>query len=80
MLALVGCAPTPEATCDRLEALAAKDASHMQLSHARCIARMREMKERDPDAYRCAARTVAKLTSLETALLAVSVCDPTSGD
>jgi hypothetical protein len=72
---LGGCTPSPAETCQRLEDLAAKDPAGFKLSTAKCLARMNEMKERDGDAYKCAARTVAKLPNIETALLAVSVCD-----
>jgi hypothetical protein len=39
---------------------------------------MNEMKQRDPEAYKCAAKTIAKLDNLDTAFLAISVCDPNS--
>jgi len=71
----VGCTPTPEETCNRLDDLGRKDPAGFKLSMGKCMARMNEMKDRDPDAYKCAAKTVAKLTSIDTALLAVSVCD-----
>ncbi|MGZ3420281.1 MAG: hypothetical protein ACXVEF_36310 [Polyangiales bacterium] len=70
-----GCTPSPSDTCKRLEDLGAKDPAGFKLSMSKCMDRMNEMKERDPEAYKCAARTVAKLTSIDTALLAVSVCD-----
>jgi hypothetical protein len=74
-LSFVGCTPSPSDTCHRLEDLGSKDPSGFKLSMDKCLARMNEMRERDPDAYKCAARTVAKLSSIDTALLAVSVCD-----
>jgi hypothetical protein len=70
-----GCTPTPEDTCHRLDELSKRDASGFSLSWKKCMARMSEMKDRDPEAYRCTAKTVAKLQSIDTALLAVSVCD-----
>lgn len=75
LLALVGCTPSPSDTCKRLDGLATSEPSGFQLSMDKCLARMNEMKERDPDAYKCAARTIARVTSIDTALLAVSVCD-----
>ena len=70
-----GCTPGPEETCRRLDDLGRKDPAGFSLSWSKCMARMTEMKARDPEAYRCTARTVAKLSSIDTALLAVSVCD-----
>lgn len=70
-----GCTPSPEKTCDRLQELADKDKSKFDLSRSKCIANMTEMKERDPDAYKCAAKTVAKLDSLDLAFKAISICD-----
>ncbi len=75
LLVLFGCTPTPEDTCKRLEGLGEKDPAGFKLSMSKCLARMNEMRERDPEAYKCAARTVSKLTSIDHALLAVSVCD-----
>ena len=69
------CTPTPSDTCKRLEDLGAKDPAGFKLSMDKCLARMNEMRERDPDAYQCTARTVYKLSSIDSALLAVSVCD-----
>jgi hypothetical protein len=73
--ATTGCTPSPSDTCKRLDDLGSKDPAGFKLSMDKCLARMNEMKERDPDAYRCTARTVSKLSSIDTALLAVSVCD-----
>ncbi len=70
------CTPSPEETCNKLDELGKKDPAGFKLSMGKCMARMSEMKQRDPEAYKCAARTVAKLSSIDTALLAVSVCDP----
>ena len=75
LLGLLGCTPSPSERCKRLETLGAKDPAGFKLSMEKCVARMTEMRERDPDAYKCAARTVARLTTIDTALLAVSVCD-----
>jgi hypothetical protein len=70
-----GCTPSASETCKRLETLGEKDPAGFKLSMDKCMARMTEMKERDPEAYKCAARTVAKVSSIDTALLAVSICD-----
>jgi hypothetical protein len=75
MASAAGCTPSPEDTCHRLDDLGRKDPAGFNLSMSKCLARMTEMKQRDPDAYKCTARTVAKLSSIDTALLAVSVCD-----
>lgn len=74
-LLFLGCTPSPSATCKRLDDLGSKEPAGFKLSMDKCLARMNEMKERDPDAYRCTARTVPKLSSIDSALLAVSVCD-----
>ena len=45
---------------------------------SKCMKNMNEMKERDPEAYKCSAKLIAskKLTgSLDTAMIAISVCD-----
>jgi hypothetical protein len=70
-----GCTPSPTDTCKRLDELGTKDPAGFKLSMTKCMDRMNEMKERDPEAYKCTARTVAKLTNIDTALLAVSICD-----
>ena len=59
----VGCTPSPEETCHRLDDLGRKDPGGFSLSMKKCMARMNEMRERDPDAYKCTARTVAKRRS-----------------
>lgn len=81
-LGALGCTPTPEKTCERLQELADKEKSSsysgkkpFQLSMSKCIKNMNELKERDPSAYKCAAKMVSKLSSLDTAFLAISVCD-----
>lgn len=80
-LAAIGCTPTPEKTCDRLQELAEKEnegkseSKKYELSRKKCLENMNEMKERDPDAYKCAAKGVQKLSSLDTAFLLISVCD-----
>lgn len=79
-LGAFGCTPTPEQTCNKLQELADKEKESsskkpFQLSMSKCIKNMEEMKERDPDAYKCAAKIVKKLSNLDTAFLAISVCD-----
>lgn len=79
-LGAFGCTPTPEKTCERLRELADKDSDTpgkkpFELSMSKCLKNMNEMKERDPAAYKCAAKMVSKLSSLDTALLGISVCD-----
>jgi hypothetical protein len=82
-LALVACTPSPEKTCEKLKEIGEKDTTYViengapfQLDMSKCLANMNEMKTRDPEAYKCAAKTIAKLDSLDTAFLAISVCDP----
>jgi hypothetical protein len=36
---------------------------------------MNEMKERDAEAYKCTAKVIAKLSNLDTAFMAISICD-----
>ena len=80
---VVACTPSPEKTCDKLKELGQKDAKSLiengapfELDMGKCIANMNEMKQRDPEAYKCAAKTIAKLDDLDTAFMAISVCDP----
>lgn len=80
--AAVGCTPSPEKTCDKLQELADKENESkssgkkpFNLSREKCIKNMTEMKERDADAYKCASKVIQKLSSLDTAFLAISVCD-----
>ncbi|MBK7399058.1 MAG: hypothetical protein IPJ34_22930 [Myxococcales bacterium] len=70
-----GCTPTPEAVCKKLEELGEKEKGSFKLSTSKCLKSMNELKERDPDAYKCAAKTIVKLSNLDTAFLALSVCD-----
>jgi len=79
-LGALGCTPTPEKTCERLKELADKEVETpgkkpFELSMSKCLKNMNEMKERDPAAYKCAAKMVSKLSSLDVALLGISVCD-----
>lgn len=80
-LAAIGCTPPPEKTCDRLQELADKEnegkgkGEKYNLSREKCLKNMNELKERDPEAYKCAAKGVQKLSSLDTAFLLISVCD-----
>jgi hypothetical protein len=77
----IGCTPTPEKTCDKLQELADKEADSssskkpFKLSREKCLKNMNEMKERDPEAYKCTAKVIAKLSNLDTAFMAISVCD-----
>jgi len=76
----IGCTPSPEKTCDKLQELADKDAESsskksFKLSRDKCLKNMNEMKERDPEAYKCTAKVIAKLSSLDTAFMAISICD-----
>ena len=79
--AALGCTPTPEKTCDKLQELAEKESESKSsgkpysLSRDKCLKNMNEIKERDPEAYKCAAKVIQKLSSLDTAFLAISVCD-----
>jgi hypothetical protein len=82
VLALVACTPSPEKTCQKLKELGDKDTKYVvengapfQLDMSKCLANMNEMKQRDPEAYKCAAKTIDKLDDLDTAFLAISVCD-----
>lgn len=76
-----GCTPSPEKTCDKLQKLAEEESSKKTgekpfvLSMDKCLENMKEMKERDPEAYKCTAKVIAKLSNLDTAFLAISVCD-----
>ena len=81
--AFVACTPSPEKTCEKLKELGEKDTTYViengapfKLDMGKCLSNMNEMKTRDPDAYKCAAKTIAKLDDLDTAFLAISVCDP----
>ena len=75
----IGCTPSPEKTCDKLQELADKEneskSKKFNLSRDKCLKNLNEMKERDPEAYKCTAKVIAKLSSLDTAFLAMSVCD-----
>lgn len=76
LLAFVGgCTPTPETVCKKLEELGEKEKGSFKLSTSKCLKNLNELKERDPDAYKCAAKTIVKLDSLDAAFLALSVCD-----
>ena len=76
--AFVACTPSPEKTCQKLKELGEKDKSGdgFKLDMDKCLKNMNEMKTRDADAYKCAAKTIANLDDLDTAFLAISVCDP----
>jgi hypothetical protein len=83
-LGAIGCTPSPEKTCNKLQELAEKDSSSsskkpFKLSMSKCLENMNELKARDPEAYKCAAKMVSKLSSLDTAFLAISVCDKSWG-
>jgi hypothetical protein len=75
----IGCTPSPEKTCDKLQELADKEAESgkksFKLSREKCITNMNEMKERDAEAYKCTAKVIAKLSNLDTAFMAISICD-----
>ena len=75
----IGCTPSPEKTCDKLQELADKEAESgkksFKLSRDKCLKNMNEMKERDAEAYKCTAKVIAKLSSLDTAFMAISICD-----
>lgn len=79
--AALGCTPSPEKTCDKLQELAEKEndskgsSKPYSLSRDKCLSNMNELKERDPEAYKCASKVIQKLSSLDTAFLAISVCD-----
>lgn len=77
-----GCAPpSPEETCDRLKELSKQEKDDdFEFDRSKCVKKMDELKSRDADAYKCAAKMVKKLDRWETAILAVSVCDPKSKD
>jgi hypothetical protein len=76
-----GLVPAPEQTCDKLQELADKDAAEREtgkpfkLSREKCLKNLYEMAARDPKAYVCSARVIAKLTNLDTAFAAISLCD-----
>ncbi|MGZ3420235.1 MAG: hypothetical protein ACXWUG_05440 [Polyangiales bacterium] len=80
-LGAFGCTPSPEKTCEKLQKLAEEESSKKSgdkpfvLSMDKCLSNMNEMKERDPEAYKCTAKVIAKLSNLDTAFLAISVCD-----
>jgi hypothetical protein len=80
-LGAFGCTPSPEKTCEKLQKLAEEESSKKTgekpfvLSMDKCLENMKEMKERDPEAYKCTAKVIAKLSNLDTAFLAISVCD-----
>jgi len=81
-LALVACTPSPEKTCEKLKEIGEKDTTYIiengapfQLDMSKCLTNMNEMKQRDPEAYKCTAKVIAKLTNLDTAILAMSICD-----
>lgn len=83
-VAAFGCTPSPEQTCEKLDQLAKDDPKgSFKLSHEKCLANMTEMKERDPDAYKCAAKIVKGTKSLDVAFLGIGICDknkPKKGD
>ena len=79
LLAFVaGCTPTPEQTCKKLDQLGSRE-KDFELNMSKCLKKMRELEERDPDGYKCAAKMVSKLSSLDTALMAISLCDKSKG-
>jgi len=73
VFALVGCTPSPQQTCDKLKDLAEKDKK--KVDNDKCLKFMNELKDRDADDYKCAAKTVKSLSSYDTAQLAIMVCD-----
>lgn len=77
-----GCAPpSPEETCDKLKELSKQEKDDdFEFDRKKCVAKMEEMKSRDPDAYKCAAKTVKSLKEWDLAIVAVSVCDPKGKD
>ncbi len=76
----LGCTPAPQETCDKLQKLSEESTSTKKLSMSKCLEVMSEMKERDAQAYKCAAKLVAKLNSYDTAILAVGICDKNRPD
>lgn len=79
-LGALGCTPTPEKVCNHLQELADKDTpmpgdKPFHLSMSKCLKNMNELKERDAEAYKCTAKLVTKLSTLNAAFTAISVCD-----
>jgi hypothetical protein len=78
-LCAFGCTPPVEKTCERLSELADKEAkdkdTKSNFSNDKCMKKLNEMKERDADAYKCAAKMAKNMTKFETALFAISICD-----
>ncbi|MGZ3418259.1 MAG: hypothetical protein ACXVEF_02360 [Polyangiales bacterium] len=80
----LGCTAPPEKTCEALIKLRRADAAsrnkpltpekEAQLQ-GKCVADMREMEERDHDAYVCAADCVGRVNDLDLASTCVSLCD-----
>ena len=67
--------PTPQQNCARLQQLADAEKTKFTVASAKCVANMSEISARDPKAYLCLSRVIAKVGGLDTAFLAISVCD-----
>jgi hypothetical protein len=70
---------TPEETCAKMRALADEEAKaegkSFKLNVEKCLAQLREIQGRDPEAYRCAANVISKVKTLDTAFVSISMCD-----
>ena len=81
---LLGCTPSPEATCERVMKLAEEEASKKdhEIKEAKktklmdkCVTEMKEMKEKDADAYKCTAKCIKAVKQLDDAFMCMGLCN-----
>ena len=72
-----GLAPehTAHEVCLHLQKLGRQDEKGFVVSMDKCLANLEAIRARDPAAFTCVAHVVPKLNTIDTALLAISVCD-----
>ena len=81
---LLGCTPSPEATCERVMKLAEEEASKKDKEikdskkaklTEQCVSDMKDMKEKDADAYKCTAKCIKAVKQLDDAFLCMGLCN-----
>src|SRR5690349_19789518 len=81
---LLGCTPSPEATCDRVMKLAEEEASKKDKEikdskktklKDKCVTEMKEMQEKDADAYKCTAKCIKAVKQLDDAFMCMGLCN-----
>jgi len=81
---LLGCTPSPEATCERVMKLAEEEAKKKdhEIKEAKktklmdkCVTEMKEMKEKDAGAYKCTAKCIKAVKEIDDAFMCMGLCN-----